>query len=172
MKKLMQLVFVLIPCFVLGQTKPKTNPEMKRFVYQTKSSIEKRPYDSLYFDINYVSGSNWVFKYSYKSQETEMIADDEYFESYEFEIPPPKGNSFVIESKDFDKCKVVFTRSCFCPDAGLRQLKEGTIKGKRIKGNTWLVTFDVMIIPRPGREGLPISKTLKGYFKPGKLMYD
>ena len=155
----------------LGQTAPKTNPAFKRFVFQKNSNIEKRVYDSIYFDIQYTTGSNWVFKYTYKSAENEMIADDEYMESYEFEIPPVKGNSFVIKGEDFEKNKVIFNRSCFCPDAGLRQLYEGEIKGKRIKKDTWLVEFNLIIQPRPGKDGLPTPKTFKGYFKPGSLVY-
>lgn len=101
----------------------------------------------------------------------DMIADDEYYETIEFEMTPPKGNSFLITSDEFEKHKVIFNRSCFCPDAGPRQLYEGTIKGKRMLGSTWLITFDLQINPRPDREGLPTPKKLKGYFKPGKLIY-
>jgi hypothetical protein len=169
------IILVIVLCIgmgtVSGQTQPKVNPEFKRFVYQKNTSIEKRTYDSIYFDISYPSSNNWVFKYTYKSSENEMIADDEYMESYEFEIPMPKGKNFVIKAKDFEKHKVIFNRSCFCPDAGLRQLYEGEIRGQLVGKNTWLVQFDVMILPRPGRQGEPIKKTFKGYFKPGALLF-
>jgi hypothetical protein len=153
------------------QEKPKVNPEMKRFVYQANSTITKRTYDSIYFDISYNPGDKWVFKYSYKAKDVEMIADDEYFESYEFEMDPPKGNSFTIEGNDFIKNKVIFNRGCFCMDAGLRQLEEGKIIGKKVGNNTWLVTFDLMIAPKPGTKGNALPKKFKGYFKPGKLIY-
>jgi hypothetical protein len=144
---------------------------MKRFVYQTASTISKRVYDSIYFDISYDKGDKWVFKYTYRAAEMEMMADDEYAETYEFEMTPPKGNQFVITDADFEKNKVLFTRSCFCPDGGIRQLYEGTIEGKKVGRNTWLVNFDLSIVPRPGRQGLPSNKKFKGYFKPGKLIY-
>ncbi len=153
------------------QQKPEVNPEMKRFVYQSNSSISKRTYDSIYFDIDYKTGDKWVFKYSYKAKDVVMIADDEYFESYEFEITPPTGNSFTINGDDFIKNKVIFNRGCFCIDAGLRQLEEGKIIGKKVGKNTWLVTFDLMIAPKPGTKGNATPKKFKGYFKPGKLIY-
>ncbi len=171
MRNLIILILLFTSVEVLAQDKPKTNPEFKRFVFQKNTGIEKRTYDSIYFDLSYPKSSTWVFKYTYKSSENEMIADDEYMESYEFEIPSPKGKSFVIKSKDFEKNKVIFNRSCFCPDAGLRQLYEGEIKGQLVKKDTWLIQFDVMILPRPGRQGEPIRKTFKGYFKQGTLVF-
>jgi hypothetical protein len=174
MKKIICLIS-LIAAFATStkaqQEKPKVNPEMKRFVYQANSSITKRTYDSIYFDIAYNPGNKWVFKYSYKAQDVEMIADDEYFESYEFEMAPPKGNSFTIEGDDFIKNKVIFNRGCFCLDAGLRQLEEGKIIGKKTGKNTWLVTFDLMIAPKPGTKGNATPKKFKGYFKLGNLTY-
>ncbi|OYU94941.1 MAG: hypothetical protein CFE21_14785 [Bacteroidetes bacterium B1(2017)] len=174
MKKLICYLLLLLSLSANAQSqdvKPKVNPEIKRFVYQNNTTITKRTYDSIYFDIAYDKGANWVFKYSYRAQETDLIADDEYAETYEFEMAPPKGNSFTITSKDFEKNKVIFNRSCFCPDGGIRQLHEGTITGKKVGKNTWLVTFDITIEPRTGRSTVSTNKKFKGYFKPGNLIF-
>ncbi len=165
------LVLILLCVGAGAQTEPKANPEMKRFVYQVNSQITKRTYDSIYFDLSYDKGKKMVFMYSFRAKEYEMIADDEYFESIIFEMAPPKGNSFVIKSKQFEAAKVIYNRGCFCADAGLRQIYDGTITGKKTGNNTWIVTIDIMIEPRPGRQGLAINKKLKGYFNPGKLIY-
>jgi hypothetical protein len=171
MKYLFSILFCLAIVTTQAQDKPKKNPEIKRFVFQANTQITKRVYDSIYFDIDYSKGNKWVFKFSHQFAEYPMISDDEYFESYEFEIDPPKGNRFTIKDGDFEKHQVIYNRSCFCPDAGLRNLVDGTITGKRIRGNTWLVTFDGYIHPRPGKDFPPYAKKWKGYFKPNKLVY-
>lgn len=174
MRTILLLIAAFITLGVKAQEKnqePKSNPEMKRFVYQANMQITKRTYDSIYFDLSYDKGKKLVFMYSYRGKEYEMVADDEYFESILFEIAPPKGNSFCIKTAQFEKAKVIYNRGCFCPEAGIRQLYEGTIRGKKSGKNTWIVTLDVMIEPRPGRQGLAVNKKLKGYFKPGKLIY-
>ena len=152
------------------QKGPKINPEKKRFVYQSGSQITKRTYDSIYFDLSYDKGNKLVFMYTFSAKESEGVADDEYFESIIFEITPPKGASFSIKTAQFEKAKVVYNRGCFCADAGLRQLYEGAITGKKIAPDTWHVSYDLMIEPRPGRSGLAVNKKLKGTFKPGKLI--
>jgi hypothetical protein len=171
MKNIFSILFILLSFIAQAQEKPQQNPEIKRFVYQDNSSISKQIYDSIYFDIAYDKGNKWVFKFSHQFAESPMVSDDEYFESYEFEIDPPKGNRFTIKEGDFEKHKVIYNRSCFCPDAGPRQLTDGTITGKRIRGNTWLVTFDGYIHPRPGKDFAPYTKKWKGFFKPNKLVY-
>jgi hypothetical protein len=123
------------------------------------------------FSLNYQEGEKWVFKFSYKGEDNDMMADDEFFESFEFEIAPPKGNSFEINESDFAKCKVIYTRSCFCADAGPRILLEGNIKGKKVGKNKWLITFDGAINARPDRQEKPSPRQWKGYFNPGKLVY-
>ncbi len=156
-----------------GQNKSeikKFNPEIKRFIYQANMQINKNTYDSIYFDANYSKGKKLVFLYTYKAKEYEMLADDEYFESIVFEINPPKGNSFMITPNQFESSKVIFNRSCFCPDAGNRQLYDGIISGKKGAKNIWVVSYDIQIEPRPGREGLSTNKKLKGIFKPGNLL--
>lgn len=165
------LALMLLPSLLLQaqQPEPKANPAKRKYVYQKKTSLVKHTYDSIYFDVQYEAGKNMVFKYMYRAQEQPMIADDEYFESLEFEIAPPKFNTFIIRSDDFEKHKVIFNRSCFCPDAGPRQLHSGTISGKRNPGGTWTISMNVMIEPRPGKDGLPTNKKLVGLFKPGKL---
>jgi hypothetical protein len=174
MKKIICLIAVLAAFSHLAlaqQEKPKVNPEMKRFVYQTNSTITKRVYDSIYFDISYDKGDKWVFKYTFMAKDLVMVADDEYFESYEFEMDPPKGKNFTINGDDFIQNKVIFNRGCFCQDGGLRQLEEGKITGKKTGKNTWLVTFDLMINPKPGVKAAATFKKFKGYFKPGNLIY-
>ncbi|MCG9881738.1 MAG: hypothetical protein MH472_14165 [Bacteroidia bacterium] len=171
MRYLFSLLIIMCGFGLMAQEKPKQNPEIKRFVYQANTQITKRVYDSIYFDVNYDAGSKWVFKFSHQFAEYEMISDDEYFESFEFEMDPPKGNSFVIKQGDFEKHKVIYNRSCFCPDAGPRALSKGTIKGKRIRKNTWLVEFDGEIVARPGKDFAPYPRKWKGYFKPNKLIY-
>ncbi len=172
MRKLVVVLFALISFGVQAQNNTeyqKFNPELKRFVYQKNLQINKNVYDSIYFDVTYSAGKKWVFMYSYRSKEYERIADDEYFESIIFEIDPPKGNSFSIKTGSFEKSKVVFSRSCFCPDSGIRQLYEGSINGKKIGKNNWQITYDIQVEPRPGREGFSTNKKLKGIFKPGKI---
>lgn len=171
MKNIPSILFILLSFIAQSQEKPKQNAEIKRFVYQDNSSISKQIYDSIYFDIGYDKGNKWVFKFSHQFAEYPMVSDDEYFESYEFEIDPPMGNRFTIKDGDFEKHKVIYNRSCFCPDAGPRQLVDGTITGKRIKGNTWLVTFDGFVHPRPGKDFAAYAKKWKGFFKPNKLVY-
>jgi len=174
MKNILTVILMLLclPIFAQEtQPKPEVKPEMKRFVYQANTTITKRVYDSIYFDISYDAGDKWVFKYTYMAPDVVMIADDEYYETYEFEMTPPKGKSFVITGDDIEKHKLIFNRGCFCPDGGIRQLYEGTITGKKVRKNTWLLTFDIMLEPRPGREGNAIPKKFKGYFKPGKLVF-
>lgn len=154
--------------------KGKTTPASKRFVYLANSKIEKRTYDSIYFDVSYVKGKKMVFKYSYIGADVEMIADDEYYESFEFEINPPKGNTFSFSSNQFEENKVLFKRSCFCLDGGIRQLYEGKITGKKINNTTWLVEMDVEIVPRDNKTRNPIQpvrRKLKGYFHPGGILY-
>ncbi|MBC7382984.1 MAG: hypothetical protein H7296_08310 [Bacteroidia bacterium] len=173
----MRIIFFLTILFFIpavnAQDTPeykKVNPEVKRFVFQPNTIITKRIYDSIYFDLSYDKGKKWVFMYSYKAKDYEMIADDEYFESIIFEIDPPKGNTFSIKTPQFLNAKVIYNRGCFCPDAGLRQLYEGTITGRKNEKNIWVVSIDVQIEPRPGREGLAVNKKLKGNFKSAKLI--
>jgi hypothetical protein len=171
MKIILSCLLSLFAFVAIAQEKPKVTPAMKRFVYQAQSSIDKKIYDSIYIEVSYAKGNKWVFKFSFKGEDNEMMADDEFFESYEFEIAPPKGNSFVINEEDFLASKVIYNRSCFCADSGPRQLHTGRITGKKVSKNTWLVSFDGYINPRPGRNDNPYPKQWKGYFKPGKLVY-
>jgi len=171
MKYTLSLLYIVLAFFVSAQEKPKNNAAIKRFVYQSNSQISKRVYDSIYFDVTYTKGKKWVFHFSQQSEENPMVSDDEYQESYTFEIDPPKGNRFTIADGEFVKHQVVYSRSCFCPDAGPRQLYEGQIKGRRIRGNTWLVQFEGSIHPRPGKDFAPYTKTWKGYFKPNTIVY-
>ena len=157
--------------FSLGlsaQEAPAKNKAIKRFVYQKNSRIVKRVYDSVYFDFSYEAGNKWVFKFSHQLEESPLVSDDEYTETFEFEIDPPKGNRFRIAEGDFEKHQVIFNRSCFCPDGGPRQLYEGTITGKRVRGNTWLISFEGMIQARPGKDFAPYEKKWKAYFKPNQ----
>jgi len=109
MKYTLSLLYIVLAFFVSAQEKPKNNPAIKRFVYQSNSQISKRVYDSIYFDVTYTKGKKWVFHFSQQSEENPMVSDDEYQESYTFEIDPPKGNRFTIADGEFVKHQVVYS---------------------------------------------------------------
>lgn len=164
-------------CFAfLGKVQSQTaempsNPEFKRFVFQANQQIVLKPYDSLYFDIEFVPGDNWVFKFDYKAKDVVAIADDEFSEMVIFQMKPVKGNSFKLSEAEFETAKVIYSRSCFCKDSGPRIIETGSISGKRIGKNKWLVTFELQINPRPGVKAEVFTKKFKGYFNPGALIY-
>ncbi len=158
----------------LGQQKTNempTNPAFKRFVFEPNQQIVLKPYDSLYFDIDYNGGNYWVFKFDYKAKEVIAIADDEFSETILFQMMPVKGDKFELNEDDFEKAKVIYSRSCFCKDSGPRLVQTGTIKGKRVGKNRWLLEVELIIEPRPGAKSDVFTKTFKGYFNPGKLIY-
>ena len=148
-----------------------SNPEFKRFVFQANQQIVLKPYDSLYFDIDFSAGENWVFKFDYKAKDVVAIADDEFSEMVIFQMKPIRGNSFKLSEEDFEKAKVIYNRSCFCKDSGPRLIESGTISGRRVGKNKWLITFELQINPRPGVKAEVFTKKFKGYFNPGALVY-
>lgn len=148
-----------------------SNPEFKRFVFEPNQQIVLKPYDSLYFDIAYDSGAYWVFKFDYKAKEIIAIADDEFSESILFQIKPVSSNQFQLNEADFAGAKVIYSRSCFCKDSGPRLVQTGTITGKRLRKNRWLVTVEIEVEPRPGAKADVFTKKFKGYFNLGKLIY-
>jgi hypothetical protein len=147
------------------------NPAFKRFIFEPNQQIVLKPYDSLYFDIAYESGDYWVFKFDFKAQDVIAIADDEFSESIQFQIKPLKGNQFVLNEADFVAAKVIYSRSCFCRDSGPRLVQTGTITGKKLGRNKWLINIELEIEPRPGGKSDVFTKKIKGYFNPGKLIY-
>jgi hypothetical protein len=149
----------------------KRNPEFKRFVYETNQQIKLRYYDSLYFDIGYEQGNNWVFKFDFSASESPAIADDEFSEQVLLEMPAPKGNRFTINQSDLKNLKVIYGRSCFCKDSGPRLVQDATITGKKVGKNRWLLSFEIVVEPRPGVNAEAFTKTFKGYYNPGKLIY-
>ncbi|MDZ4668693.1 MAG: hypothetical protein SGJ00_12540 [bacterium] len=173
MKRFLSILLCLAAFATHAQEKPKVTPAMKRFVYQTSSSIYKEMHEAAAgnFNVVYKDGDKWVFKFSFRGEDNEMMSDDEFFESFEFEIAPPKGNTFEIKEVDFAKSNVIYTRSCFCADAGPRVLYEGNITGKKVGRKKWLITFEGSINARPDRQEKPFPRQWKGYFNPGKLVY-
>ncbi|MBU3663012.1 MAG: hypothetical protein FGM41_07425 [Bacteroidetes bacterium] len=123
----------------------KRNPEFKRFVYETNQQIKLRYYDSLYFDIDYEQGNNWVFKFDYSAPESPAIADDEFSEQVLLEMPAPRGNRFTINQSDLKNLKVIYGRSCFCKDSGPRLVKDATITGKKVGRNRWLLSLKLWL---------------------------
>jgi len=166
------LLTTAFTCFSQKREQPMpVNPEFKRFVFEPNQQIVLKPYDSLYFDIAYESGDYWVFKFDFRAKDVIAIADDEFAESIQFQIKPISGNQFVLNEADFAKAKVIYSRSCFCRDSGPRLVQTGTITGKKVGRNKWLLVIELDIEPRPGGKSDVFTKKIKGYFNPGKLIY-
>ena len=66
-------------------------------------------------------------------------------EAISFQLPPQKGNSFLLKNGDLLKAKAYYLLGCFCADRGSRLIREGTISGKKINADTWLLDIRVFI---------------------------
>lgn len=166
------LLIIAFPSFSQKSVQPMpVKPAFKRFVFEPNQQIVLKPYDSLYFDIAYERGDFWVFKFDFRAKDVIAIADDEFSESIEFQIKPILGNQFVLNEADFANAKVIYARSCYCADSGPRLVQTGTITGKKVGRNKWLLVIELDIEPRPGGKSDGYTKKIRGYFNLGKLIY-
>lgn len=165
------LAFVSTVQVVLAQENPQAemefNPEVKSYIFSKNSSVKLGPWDNGYLPFSFEKGKNWVFRYYFKSKEFKMVADDEYSETLAFQIPAQKGKSFQIKG-DLRKYKVVYSPSCFCRDAGARDVKSGFIKGKKVGKDKWEIELILMVPQRDGK-GAPTEKRFKGIYTLGSL---
>ncbi|MFY8019892.1 MAG: hypothetical protein ACOVP1_01795 [Bacteroidia bacterium] len=159
---------------VISQDNPKAEmeftPEVKTYVFAKNSSLKVGPWDNGYLPFVFEKGTNWVFKYHFKSKDYKMVADDEYTETLTFEIPPQKANSFSVKG-DLRKYKFVYSPNCFCKDAGAREVKSGLMRGRRIGKDKWEISLVLMVPQRDGK-GAVTEKRFKGVFILGELNND
>lgn len=149
MKLVLSLCLALLTFAGQAQESPsKPNPARKEaLIFRNSTLLLKQgdANDSLNFYPKMGKGSAWVFQYNYTAPEYPEMSDDEYFESFMFQIPQPKGTAFSLKGKDLAKANATFQKSCFCADRGYFRITEGSIVGKKINSNTWSVTVNIVI---------------------------
>ncbi len=152
MKHMILLPALLASTLLLAQAdRNKPNPSKTEAVILKSSSLtikrgEESDSNNYYPQMN--AGKMWVFQYSYTASEYPEITDDEYTESFSFQLAPPKGNSFRISGKGIAAANSIFQKSCFCADRGYFRIKEGTITGTKLNNSTWVVNVEITVPPK------------------------
>ncbi len=122
-------------------TKQTSGKIKTTFHGKSKLELKQDESGSVYPKIS--EGKKWVLEYKYTAPENPDIADDEYSETFTFQIKKPCGKRFKIT--DLKKANAIFLKSCFCADRGYSKITEGKITGKKIDKNTWEITATYMV---------------------------
>lgn len=107
-----------------------------------------------------IAGDKLVFEFEHSELGDAMIADDEFYEWFVFQIPSGTKKLELTDAEILDLLPV-YRYSCFCTnDNGLSDLK-GTLKIEQKKNNKYSVEADLsffIIIPQYNQQGQEISK--------------
>lgn len=97
--------------------------------------------DSLWQNVDIMTGDQLVFEYEYVQRDNDRIADDEYTERIYFEIDP-EIDSFSFRDAELAEVNLVMQPICFCiPTLGTPI--SGTLTGEKLSETAWKVEMDV-----------------------------
>ncbi len=169
MKLMLSASFILFTLAGIAQEKPsKPNPAKTEAIIFRNSTLalnRGEANDSVNIYPKMSKGSMWVLQYNYQAPEYPEMSDDEYFESFTFQLSPPKTTSFVLKGASLAKANAVFQKACFCADRGYFIIKEGTVTGKKINNSTWLISVDIVIPPKGNLSSGAIRKKFTARYK-------
>lgn len=98
------------------------------------------------FNPKIVAGNLWVLQYDHRFEEYPDVTDDERSESLLFQIPQQRESSFLLSgAEQITSAKVIYNKSCFCPDGGYFKITEGRISGIKLNDTTWEINANFMV---------------------------
>jgi hypothetical protein len=107
-----------------------------------------------------IAGDKQVFEFFHSDEGEELIADDEFYEWFVFQIPA-ETQKLDLKDEEILALNPVYRYSCYCTnDNGLSDLK-GTLTLNKKKGEKYTVEADLsffIIIPQYNEQGQEISK--------------
>lgn len=106
-------------------------------------------------------GSLLVFKYQYDKKVLENIADGDFSETVYFQLSYDYGG-ISLEDRQLEKGRVYYTRSFFCPRAGVLSVSEGYLKAEKMIQNLWSVSVSLKINTGYGSRKVIFEHTFVG----------
>ncbi len=106
-------------------------------------------------------GAKTVFKYFFRAEENEDIADDGYSENVYFEVDSSL-DSFSYSNDDFRDINLVIKRSCFCANVGYVFIGNGSLTGTKLSDGNWSISTSFTF--QWEGETDTISRTINGTF--------
>ena len=90
--------------------------------------------------VEIVDGTDLVFTYEKDKETDPNVADAGITETVRFVIPAD-SDEFSYADAELMNQNVVYTRTCFCGDAGTMRVTNGCVEGKKIKDGKWQIAI-------------------------------
>jgi hypothetical protein len=136
MYKIQIAVFVLM--FLIPSVVKSQDAKQEKTI---KNNSEIKIVNDSAFSI--IPGKYIVFQHqTYKPGERGVF--EGYFRSDLIWQIDPKNRSFTLRNKELENARMYYYVDCHCAEKGFHPVKQGSVSGRRITSDSWIVKVDIV----------------------------